>query len=87
MEEEVIYTIDVAKKMKHEELIPIESRNRGGARDRVKEKADRHCKRIWLIKSDGRNAGEARCRHGVAAQGADEGWSSIGCLGAVVTDE
>ncbi|XP_020260243.1 LOW QUALITY PROTEIN: uncharacterized protein LOC109836679 [Asparagus officinalis] len=59
-ERENIYTIDAAKKMKYEELFPVETKKFGydpankektGARsveealdDRVKKKADRYCK-------------------------------------------
>ncbi|GAB2292724.1 hypothetical protein Dimus_026959 [Dionaea muscipula] len=53
---EVIYTIDAAKKMKYEDLFPVEARKFGydpkaksksvedALDDRVKKKADRYCK-------------------------------------------
>ncbi|CAA7399570.1 unnamed protein product [Spirodela intermedia] len=59
-EEKAVYTIDAAKRMKYEELFPVETKrfgydpankSRSGARtveealdDRVKKKADRYCK-------------------------------------------
>lgn len=53
---EIIYTIDAAKKMKYEELFPVETKKFGYSEkkdlksvedaldDRVKKKADRYCK-------------------------------------------